>query len=133
MINNAISYQCPHCKHSLEKTTTDPLSDWLGEDLYICFNSSCTFYRNSWHVMRLQGVQAGYRYYWSESGGEGSLLILTDNSYRDKIVTSWFSFDEETEPIIEEKAPEDPVIEYLTRIERKLDQLIMLYKERSKP
>jgi hypothetical protein len=132
IINNAINYQCPHCKSSCECVQTDELSDWGGATLYICFNDNCPFFRNSFQTMRMQGAIGGYRFYWSENtGNEGSLLVLTDNSYRDRIIESWFTLDN-VEPTPEEKQPVDPVIEYLKRIERRLDQIIMLFRERSK-
>jgi hypothetical protein len=132
IMNNAINYQCPYCKNALERVITDDLSDWGGETLHICFNSNCSFFTNSFQTMRMQGIDAGYRFYWSEdTGNEGSLLVLTDNSYRDRIITSWYTLDN-VEPTPEEKLPTDPVIEYLKKLERKLDQIIMLFRERSK-
>jgi len=117
------NYNCVHCGYALEKTQTDPNSDWMGEILYICFNNSCSFYKNSFLVMKMQGATGGYRYYYSESGQEGSLLILTDNSFTDRICHSWYS---ETEP--EPIEPDNEVVAYLKQLEKKLDQILLLIK-----
>ena len=65
--NNSLN--CPFCHNALERVSTDPLSDWGGEELLVCFNNDCSYFVHSWSTMAKQGVCLGYRYYFSESAG----------------------------------------------------------------
>lgn len=78
---------CPHCRQSLQKIITPDLSDWGGVPLWVCFNNFCFYFLSSWKTMKEQGVHAGYRYYFDESGGaEGPMLIMSVDAYVDCIV-----------------------------------------------
>lgn len=124
-----MNLNCPHCGMALESVAMDPLSDWAGANLYICFNDACIYFVNSWATMRRQGWTGGYRYYYSENGNQGAILIADENSYRDRIV-EWFDYADVhgLEPC--QREPESDIRESLARLERKLDQLIMLHKEK---
>jgi hypothetical protein len=78
---------CPHCRRELSMIITPDLSDWGGVPLWVCFNNFCSYFLSSWKTLKEQGVHAGYRYYFDESGGaEGPMLIMSIDAYVNCIV-----------------------------------------------
>jgi hypothetical protein len=82
------SLNCPHCGNALDPVATNPLSDWGGARLFVCFNEECCYFSDSWSVLEKQGSYFGYRYYYSEdTGNDGALLVSSKESYVDCIIS----------------------------------------------
>jgi hypothetical protein len=83
--------------------------------------------KNSWGTMQAQGAFLGYRYFFSiENGNEGALLISNVDSYRDRIEENIVKNRKIEKPIVNNKSIN--IEEHLSIIERKLDQIIMFFK-----
>lgn len=126
-----MNLNCPHCGHALTTIQTDPLSDWGGAYLDICFNDSCIYFKKSWSVLGKQGAPMGYRYYFSEeTSNEGPLLVANENSYKHCTVDlqSIQNNLEASEVSAVSSNDTCSLKDRLYNIERKLDQLLLLYK-----
>jgi len=130
MTDSTNNLNCVHCNSELTLIATDVLSDWAGQNILVCFNNQCPFYLNSEKTMLKQGVSLRYRYrYNPDNGDEGALLVLDECSYKDRII-DWEEIicPKEEKTTLDEVVFKDDILDYLAKLDRKIDQILMMFK-----
>ena len=137
--NDRYCLNCPYCRSELSPVHTDPLSDWGGCSLWICMNDCCSFFTNSWNILGDQGAGMGYRYYYDEANqNEGSILVASADTYKDRVVDFMVPKCESTTLGFSPHTEITNELEILNRVRgmeiqldkvvRKLDQIVMFFK-----
>jgi hypothetical protein len=79
---------CPHCGTPFCKWLVPEGTSWSEEFFYVCFNDSCSYYREGWEWMKDQYHQkASYRYMMNPTtGASAPLPVWSDAAMREMIV-----------------------------------------------
>ena len=79
---------CPHCGSQLKKWMVPEDTSWSEEYLFVCFDDTCSYYREGWDWMKEQFAQrASYRYMISPITGSSSMVpVWSPEALRELIV-----------------------------------------------
>jgi len=75
MFNLLCGDPCPHCASELEIVETSIFSSWSGEMIAVCHNDDCSYFCNSWEVMKKQGHNSGYRFFRDANNSSGAIPV----------------------------------------------------------
>jgi hypothetical protein len=54
---------CPHCGKTMDRWRSPEISNWGGEERFVCFSDECPYYVRGWAwMMERYGVKASYRH-----------------------------------------------------------------------
>lgn len=79
---------CVHCGQPMLRTEAPPMSNFVSEWFYICFNDECSYFERGWKWMEEKyGSKTSYRYKEDPFTGEkGPIPVWSGDALREFII-----------------------------------------------